>query len=106
MTMSRGRHDVFVVEDPVGEYRVIPAVAIVGNKVNFCNLTGHDVEVEFPEALGKQKKNLAKNKDSDNEVDFGVSPARGLYDYSVTVGVSVLRIKAKGNSDPKIIVDA
>jgi hypothetical protein len=103
--MKPGKYDVYVVK--VGEdYFAIPPVAIITNRhVKMRNLTGEDLEVDFLR-LGKPdslKRAPARGgNDQDLKDDPVLFPA-GIYDYSVKVSGTTKT--ARGNSEPKIIVD-
>ena len=104
--------DAYVIEDEdrPGEYLVRPSCVVVagGNAMKFRirNLTGNDtISVQLPPALGADGPEPKKIPIADEKaLDLNLKRVNGLFRYVVFVDEERSK-KAKGESDPVIIID-
>ncbi len=101
-----GRHDVYVFD--VGRsYKVRPAMCpmIAGKRFSVRNLTNETLTLEFPRGLMRLATpgTIAPHRSKSFHID---KHANGLYRYQITVVRKGSRHqKARGESDPEMIVD-
>jgi hypothetical protein len=101
MARNPGNFDVYVVYDAEGaELRVIPPVAVVSKNLSIRNMSGFDVEVSCGGL------NIGPTTIGDGKHDSFAANTPGFYPYLVTATVNGSQRKARGASDPKVIVDA
>ena len=100
---------VYVYKNSYGEYRVHPAVVIVGGgqKFRVFNATNVALKVTVPPGASKPSDPAEFNIPSADHDDIpcrsqGFSKTRG---YSYTVAVTKSGKKARGNSDPILIIE-
>lgn len=103
-----GKHDVYVFEDPETKVTFVrPATAsgVAGAFFRFRNLTKGTLHLTFPDGLMKEgpKQKIPKGKSDKYRVS---SKADGLYTYVAKVAKRGKKKRAKGESDPRIIIDA
>ena len=101
----------FVYVDSDGEYRVYPGVVVLedpfgpADKFKLINMTGVEFDVEIPAGAFGQGPVKEKLKGKGNQGDK-IGPLKpetgGAYSYVVKDAKGK---KAKGNSDPVIIID-
>ena len=101
-----GRYNVYVFEDD-GVYYVRPGVAMVlrvADGVKVRNLTNHRIEIRVPSIEHFPIWSVDPLSGQTFALPDG---ANGIYDYRVDVILvaDTVRVRALGNSFPKIIVD-
>ncbi len=101
MARNPGNFDAYVVYDADDQdLRVVPPVAVVSRNFSIRNMSGFDVEVS------SAGLNIRATTIPDGRHDSFAADAPGLFAYTVTATVAGSLKKARGASDPKVIVDA
>ena len=101
MARNPGNFDAYVVYDADDQdLRVIPPVAVVSRNFSIRNMSGFNVDVSCAGL------NIRATTIADGKHDSFAADTPGFYAYTVTATVNGSLRKARGASDPKVIVDA
>ena len=112
--MAKDRSDIFICRLKKDDYWAYPSPFVAhggGTEIQFRNLTEETIEIDLADAP-VHKKTLSLAPEAADYVIVNGDARAGLYEYGATVGArkaakasKARRIRVKGGSPPRIIID-